>query len=100
MNRRVFVCTITAGLVVARSARDASLPRVAIVFNNPKLWEISTYPFFQAFVRGLRERGLEEGRDIALIPRSAEGGPHDRMAQIMRELVESRIDVIVTTGPG
>jgi putative ABC transport system substrate-binding protein len=50
-----------------------------------------------AFVNRLRELGYVEGRNISIERRSAEGR-QERLPVLMRELVELRVDVIVTVG--
>jgi putative ABC transport system substrate-binding protein len=86
-----------------RSQRARRLPRVALVFNAVPLIEMAgaepAHPFARAFVDGLREQGLVDGRDIVIERRSAEGRP-ERMAALMQEIVALEVDVIVTTGPG
>ena len=49
--------------------------------------------------QGLRDMGYEENKNIVLEYRYAEGKP-DRMAQLARELVEQKPDVIVVGGTG
>ena len=54
----------------------------------------------KAFRQGLHELGYEEGRNIAIEYRSAEGDI-DRLAPLAAELVRLKVDVIVTsTGQG
>jgi putative ABC transport system substrate-binding protein len=52
------------------------------------------YPF-EAFRDGLRELGYVEGRNIVIEYRSAEGNPQ-RLPQLAADLVQLRVDVIVT----
>jgi putative ABC transport system substrate-binding protein len=52
----------------------------------------------EAFRRGLRELGHEEGKNIVIEYRHAEGKP-DRLPTLAAELVRLKVDVIVTTGP-
>jgi putative tryptophan/tyrosine transport system substrate-binding protein len=51
----------------------------------------------EALRQGLRDYGYEEGKNIALEYRFAEGKT-DRLAQLARELVEQKPDVIVVSG--
>ena len=46
-------------------------------------------------MQGLRALGYVQGQNLVLEPRSAEG-KFERFPQIMRELVSSKADVIVT----
>ncbi len=52
------------------------------------------YPF-EAFREGLKELGYVEGRDITIERRSAEGKP-ERLEGLAADLVQLRVDVIVT----
>jgi putative ABC transport system substrate-binding protein len=52
------------------------------------------YPF-EAFREGLIELGYVEGRNIAIERRSAEGQP-ERLQDLAADLVQLRVDVIVT----
>src|SRR5262245_12956360 len=100
MDRRSFFRTAATGLlVVGCPASAAALPRVALVNNNGALSEIADDRYNKAFSRGLRERGLEEGRNIIVMRRSAEG-QYDRFPQLMRDVVAASVDVIVAIGPG
>jgi putative ABC transport system substrate-binding protein len=53
-------------------------------------------PHLEAFKQGLRERGYIEGKTIALEYRYAEGNV-DRLPRLAAELVQLKLDVIVTT---
>jgi putative ABC transport system substrate-binding protein len=55
-------------------------------------------PYQQAFLSGLRELGWVEGVNIDIEYRFADG-QMTRLPALARELVESRVDVIVTAGP-
>ena len=50
------------------------------------------------FMRGMRERGYEEGRNIAIEHRSSEGR-YERLPELAAELVRARADVIVVPAP-
>src|SRR5438093_10177458 len=53
-------------------------------------------PRFDAFLQGLRELGYVEGRNIAIEWRFA-SGRDDRLPTFAAELVQRKVDVIVTT---
>src|SRR3982751_1506296 len=100
MTRRSLLCTTGAALVsLGHRSHGASLPRVAIVFNNAPSADIAQYRYYKALVRGLRARGLEEGRDLLLVSRSADG-QYDRLPQLVQQLVSASVSVIVASGPG
>ena len=52
---------------------------------------------YEAFRQGLRELGYAEGKNIVCEQRSAEGRL-DRLAAVATELVQLKVDVIITTG--
>src|SRR5262249_30056851 len=52
-----------------------------------------------AFRQGLRELGYVEGKSILIEWRSAEGKP-DRMLTLAADLVQLKVDVMVTAGSG
>jgi putative ABC transport system substrate-binding protein len=100
ISRRSLLRSAAAALAsLGQGSRGASLPRVAIVFNNAPSADIVEYRYYKAFVRGLRERRLEPGRDLVLLPRSVDGH-YDRLPQLMQELVSASVGVIVAIGPG
>jgi putative tryptophan/tyrosine transport system substrate-binding protein len=51
----------------------------------------------QAFVQGMRELGYVEGKNMALVYRTAAGRP-ERLPDLAAELVRLKVDVIVATG--
>jgi putative ABC transport system substrate-binding protein len=53
----------------------------------------------EPFRQGLRELGYVEGRNLIIEWRSADGKP-DRMAALAAELVQLKVEVIVTAGTG
>lgn len=54
-------------------------------------------PFLEAFRQGLRERGYIEGKNLVVDARLADGST-ERADQMVKELVQSRADVIATQG--
>jgi ABC-type uncharacterized transport system substrate-binding protein len=88
--------------LVALNAPGAAQPaakvfRVGILSNVPPddpqgrlLWG--------EFMRGMRERGYEEGRNITIEHRSSEG-KYERLPELAAELVRARVDVIVVPAP-
>jgi putative ABC transport system substrate-binding protein len=106
-TRRWFICCVAAGAVLA-SARAAGqradrLPRVALVYGTSRAEITGTDPAdprTRAFVHGLRDIGLIDGRNIVVERRSVDGQP-ERLPALMREVVDAGVDVIVTFGgPG
>ena len=95
MKRREFI-TLLGGAaaacpLAARAQQPARMPRVGYLFSfipseGRHLWE--------ACRQGLRELGYVEGESIALEPRWADGR-HERLPELVAELVRLRVDVIV-----
>ncbi len=56
-----------------------------------------TSPFLSAFRQGLAERGYVEGKNVVIEARLADGS-RERADQMVAELVQSKVDVIVTQG--
>jgi putative ABC transport system substrate-binding protein len=100
MSRRVFTFGLgvlfarlgLGGLPRAAEAQAPASPRhigVLLVLLSPDGKEA------QAFRQRLREVGYVEGRDVVIEWRSA-NGDYARLAQLAADLVERRVDVIVT----
>jgi putative ABC transport system substrate-binding protein len=83
----------------ANSQRAEKLPQVALVFNNVAVAGMTAHPMDRAFVDGLRNLGLVEGRNIEIERRSADGR-YERLPSLMQEMLALQVDVIVTAGPG
>jgi putative ABC transport system substrate-binding protein len=102
IDRRAFIGTAAVGALMLSSRphaqRAEKLPRVALVFNNIPVAEMTDHRFARAFVDGMRDLGLVEGRNIAIERRSAEGR-YERLPSLMQELLALQVDVIVAIGP-
>jgi putative ABC transport system substrate-binding protein len=105
-GRRDFVAALGACALAplfAGAQPAAKIPRIALV--NPTVpladmvGETPADVFTEKFVQRLRELGYVEGRSIAIERRSAEGNV-ERLGRVMRELVDLRVDAIVTIGNG
>ena len=100
LSRRAFVSSVAAlagslgivrGLQRARAQQLASPRRIGVlvVTFSPESKEA------QAFRQGLRDAGYSEGGDVLIDWRSADGA-YDRVPQLAAELVQRKVDVIVT----
>jgi putative ABC transport system substrate-binding protein len=58
---------------------------------------VGNAPLWDAFVRGLRERGWVEGRNLLIERRSADGRP-ERLPALADELVRLKLDLIIASG--
>ena len=104
INRRRLVGALSA------AACGAALPAVAQ--QAPKIWRVgflaqlsrstpsNANANYDAFVRGMRDLGYAEGKHLAIEWRFADGH-YDRLPGLAAELVQNKVDVIVTHGtPG
>jgi putative ABC transport system substrate-binding protein len=95
MDRRWFVCAIAGSLLAAASgavAQPAKIPRIGFLRTDPP-----PQSYIDAFVRGLRERGYTPGQNILIEYRFGDGTNADT-ARVAREMVDSKVDVIVAGG--
>src|SRR5262245_62269044 len=104
MRRREFVCFLGCGLVcphVALAQQGGKQAKIGWLSSHDfssrlareKLPGLS--PRFAAFRQSLEHLGHVEGRDITFEFRYAEGN-YDRLASLAAELVEQKVDIIVT----
>ena len=96
MKRRTFMIAMGAAAALARSAfgqNDRGRPRIGFLGNGP-----ASEHRLDAFVAGLRENGLIDGREVTVTSRFADGDL-DRLPTLVEELVRAKIDVIVVAGP-
>ena len=71
----------------------SKVARVAFLATDPPTTEPMRW--FDAFRQGLREHGWEEGRNLVIESKRA-NGQYDQLAKLASELVRSKVDVIVT----
>ena len=86
----VFI-TLTFIILAAPPAAPAQQPVKRIGY----LAQITRAPLVEAFRQGLRELGYQEGQNLAIEFRDAEGKP-DRLPALAAELVQLHVDVLVT----
>jgi putative ABC transport system substrate-binding protein len=75
----------------AEAQQAMKVPRIGILFIGGR-----DQPHLEAFKQGLREHGYTEGKNIFLDYRYAEGKVA-RLPSLANELVELKVNVIVTT---
>jgi putative ABC transport system substrate-binding protein len=97
MTKTILTWLLTTILLTTVSLADAQqpkqIPRIGILTGA----SVSATPLFEAFRRGLKDLGYEEGRNIALDFRFAKG-QFDRFPALAAELVQLNVDVIITDG--
>jgi putative ABC transport system substrate-binding protein len=98
VSNSVFYLTLCAMLfalcVSAHAQQPAKVPRLGYLVVAP-LSTVSQRT--EAFRQGLRELGYVEGKNLVIEWRSAGGNP-ERMPMLTAELVQLKVDVIVTAG--
>jgi len=101
ITRRVFVGSLTGGLLAAPLAVEAQqagkVARIGVLGDTSPPVETS-YSGIAAFRQELRDLGYEEGRHVTIEYRWAEG-QRDRLPDLAADLVRSRVDVILALGP-
>jgi putative ABC transport system substrate-binding protein len=103
MRRRAFILLLggaaAAWPLTARAQPPARVHRVGLILTTSPLSEMTgpdpIHPLVRAFVHGLRDLVYVEGQNLILERRSAEGR-FERFAEIIAELVQRKVDVIVT----
>jgi putative ABC transport system substrate-binding protein len=99
ISRRAFL----SGAVTLLAA-----PLAALAQQQGKVWRVGFFYFgshqsaletgrYAGFIQGMRERGYIEGKNFVLEARYADGKT-ERLPALAAELVQSKVDVIVTTG--
>lgn len=93
MRRREFM-TLLGGAAVARplAARAQQNPMPVIGILDPDVSFI-----FDAFVRGMGDLGYVEGQNIAYVRKVSQGSP-ESVPALAAELVDLKVNVIVTAG--
>ena len=95
-------------LIVAIGASALAAPLISFAQQQGKVWRIGFLAFrgrpdsldtdpFGGFPRGMRELGYIEGKNLEIEWRYAESKP-ERLAGLVAELVQLKVDVIVTAG--
>src|SRR5437762_1417263 len=92
MKKRI-VCLVLCALLLVRylpaEAQQANVPRIGYVGVGPENANNA------AFLRGLRDLGYIEGKNILVEYRSMEGN-RDRIPSLMAELVQLKVDILVS----
>jgi len=92
----VFLAAISASLLLINGPSVAGdIPHIGYLTLSPLLQKPSAER--AGFIKGLREHGYEDGKNIIIEYRSAEGDP-EALPFIAEELVTSGVKLIVTAG--
>jgi ABC-type uncharacterized transport system substrate-binding protein len=89
---------LAASLVLAPLAAGAQpagkIYRIGYLSGNP---QADTQDAIEAFIEALRDFGFVEGRNLAIEHRYADGD-FDRLQRLVEELIQHKVDVILTYG--
>jgi putative tryptophan/tyrosine transport system substrate-binding protein len=95
MRRREFITLVGSAVAWPLGAHaQQKIPRIGFMGNSTAALETN---LVDAFREGLRELGYEEGRNIAIEYRWADGN-YDRFPTLAEELIGAKVDAIVTAG--
>jgi putative ABC transport system substrate-binding protein len=96
LGRREFITLISGAAVMwpLRARGQSKIPRVGFMGNSTAALEANLVGSFRD---GLRELGYEEGRNIVIEYRWADG-KYERFPTLVAELIAAKVDVIVTAG--
>ena len=102
MNRKILVSILTLFIFALVGFADAQqagkVPRIGLlspIARNPSGGSTSRNPRTRAFEEGLRELGWIEGKNVT-IERRGTGGKSDGLRESAADLVQLKVDVIVT----
>jgi putative ABC transport system substrate-binding protein len=99
MDRRAFLGTLAGGLVagafVAEAQQTAKVCRIGLLGSSPPTAAEASARLWEALFKGLRELGYVEGQNIAFEGRWY-GERTERLPALAAELVQLKVDVIVT----
>jgi putative tryptophan/tyrosine transport system substrate-binding protein len=90
----VLATFIVTSVQFAQAQQVGKIHRIGVLFFGSR-----NQPHLESFLRGLRELGYVEGKNIVFEYRYAEG-KFDRLRELAAELVSLKVDVIVTTTSG
>ena len=98
MRRRQFI-TLLGGAaatwpLAARAQKPAKIPRIGFLGNSTATMEAN---LIGPLRDGLRELGYEEGRNVIIEFRWADG-KYDQFPALVAELLAAKVDVIITAG--
>jgi putative ABC transport system substrate-binding protein len=103
MKRREFIALLTGSAVgwthTARGQRIERIPRVGwVILGSPADGVADIFSYYDSFRAGLRDLGYVEGKNIILVPRSADGIP-ERLPGLIDQVLSEDVSMIVSPGP-
>ena len=97
MKRRAFLGCLAGGFLAAPLAAQAQRKVYTVGTLGIGAPETTGHDWWEPFVESMRELNYVVGRNLILKRRTA-AGREERLAGLARDLVEAKVDVIVTTG--
>ena len=98
MKKKILALVLGALLLAlnfpAQAQQQEKVPRIGFLISSSTAQAAT---FIEAFRKGLRELGYVEGKDIVLEIRGG-GAKRDRLSALATELVDLKVDIIVTGG--
>ena len=99
IDRRAFIGALAGGLFAAPlavGAQQAAAPRIGwLVYGGP--FSESSRGLDAAILRGLKERGYVDGKNLAIEYRYAEGRS-ERLPELVDELVRLKVNLLLAVG--
>jgi putative ABC transport system substrate-binding protein len=100
VKRILVLAAIALASFIVRPPLAAAAPpghtvRVGVLGMYAPSFDPTTDPLIREFVDGLRDLGYTPGRDIVFEYKGAQGNP-DALLQLTEELVQSRVDMLLT----
>src|SRR5262249_14423009 len=100
MTQHILRCALSVMLmalsVPAAAQQPQHIPRIGYLSTRPAEMEQRLLP---VFLHGLQDLGYTEGKNIVVERRYAAVGQHERIRDLVAEMVRLKVDVIVVIGP-
>jgi putative ABC transport system substrate-binding protein len=100
MTQHILRCALSVMLVAlsvpAAAQQPQHIPRIGYLSTRPAEMEQRLLP---VFLQGLQDLGYTEGKNIVIELRYAAVGQHERIRELVAEMVRLKVDVIVVIGP-
>jgi putative tryptophan/tyrosine transport system substrate-binding protein len=103
MRRRDFITALGFGATVwplrVSAQAPVKIPRIGwIILGSPGGGYADIFSYYDSFRAGLNDIGFVEGKNVALIARSALGVP-EALPDLIDDLLREKVSVIVSPGP-
>ncbi len=100
MTQHILRCALSVMLVAlsvpATAQQPQHIPQIGYLSTRPAEMEQRLLP---VFLQGLQDLGYTEGKNIVIELRYAAVGQHERIRDLVAEMVRRKVDVIVVIGP-